>query len=582
VPLPSNLRTVPHRFLPEGLQVEDTDRTARLYDDLEARELSTAAELEAFILDGDELTGFLSEAQVRAYIDMTCDTRNPEFDARFQWMVDTIVPVVEERGFRLKRRILAAPALPELPESYDLFLRHVRAEVELFREENVPLLMEEMKLAQEFERITGAQTASFRGETLTLQQLRRYFEEPDRATREEAWRATAEVQLADAPVLDSLFDRMVDVRRRIAANAGCADYADYRFRQLKRFDYTREDSLAFDEAIARHAAPVLLSLRERRRRLLGVETLRPWDLVVDPSSSPPPRPFETVERLQEGCARIFERLDPELAYYFREMIDQGLLDLANRPGKGPGGYMNILPHSRVPFIFMNAVGTHRDVEILLHEAGHGFNYYLARDHLLDAYRFPPPEFGEVGSMAMELLARLRLDEFYAEPELGRLLDEQLRAVISLLPTIGMVDLFQHRIYADPGAGAAECHRLWLELDERFRPGLDWSGLERYRSPGWQFLHVFTIPFYFIEYAIAQLAALRIWLRFLEEPDAALRDYKRALALGGSKPLPEIFHAAGVELALHDAVVREVVESTARHFREADDQTGNAPSAVQGT
>jgi oligoendopeptidase F len=554
-------RAEPRRFIPDDLNPADIAAVARLYEQLEERDVTAGGALEALILDWDELTAFLSEARVAAYIDLTCDTRNPEFHRHYAALVETLVPLMEERGFRLKRKVLESPATGRLPGEYALYLRDLRAEADLFRGENVPLLTEELRLGQEFEVIAGRRGGTLRGERLTLEQLRRLWEEPDRATREEAWRAHAEGQLAEAAALDDLFDRLLDVRRRIAGNAGLGDYRDYRFRLLKRFDYSPEDCLALDGAIERHVVPVVLAQHERRRNLLDLETLRPWDLAVEPLAAEPPRPFETVERLQEGCARIFQRLDPQMGGFFREMVDRRLLDLDNRPGKAPGGYMDILYDRRVPFIFMNAVGTRADVDTLLHEGGHAFNYYLARHLPLTAYHFPPSEFGEVGSMAMELLARPYLSEFYSADELKRLLDEQLRGDLALLPYLAMVDELQHWIYTTPEADARACRAKWLELDARFRPGVDWSGLEGYRALGWQILHVFTLPFYFIEYAIAQIASLRLWLASLEDERGALAAYKRALSLGGSRPLPEIFRAAGLDLSFDEDTVRAVVEET---------------------
>lgn len=559
------VRTEPYRFLPSGVDPEDLERIGAFFEQLEAREVSTREQLEELILDWDELSAFLSDCKVSAYIDMTSDTRNPEYDARYRRIVERVVPLVEERGFRLEHKVLDSPAAGLLGEEYTVFLRDLRAEVELYREENIPLLTEELKLVQEFEKIAGDQKAEFRGRSCTLAQLRRFFEEPDRDTREEAWRAHAEAQLADAAALDALFDRLFEVRQRIARNAGCVNYREYRFRKLKRFDYTPEDCFALHAAVERHVVPLVQEHQEQRKRQLGISRLRPWDLAVDPTGSPPPRPFESVERLQEGCARIFHRLDGELGDYFREMIESHLLDLENRPAKGPGGYMDVLADRRVPFIFMNAVGIKRDVETLLHEGGHAFNYYLARELPLSAYHMPPHEFAEVGSMAMELLARPYLGEFYAGEELDRLLDDQLRLRLSLFPRMALVDAFQHWLYTAPAPDAAARHAKWAQLDQRFHPGIDWSGLERYREIGWQFLHVFTQPFYYIEYAIALLASLRIWLRSLEEEREALEAYKRALALGGSRPLPELFRVAGAEFAFDESTVRSVMEATAEQL-----------------
>lgn len=553
----------PHlRFVPPDLDPADAGALARLYDALEARDASTREALEALILDWDELECAVQDANALAFADMTGDTTRPDFAARYRAVVERALPVAEARGFRLRRAVLASPAVGELGEEYAVFLRGLRVEAELFREENVPLLTEELRLSHEYEKVIGGQAVELRGERLTLPQLAPLLDDPDRALREEAWRARAAVLLADAERLDETYDAMLEVRARIAAQAGLPGYREYRFRQLRRFDYGPEECFALHDAIERHVVPRVAADQERRRRALGLETLRPWDLTADPRGRGTLRLFDTADRLREGCGRILERLDPELGTLFCQMAERGLLDLESRPGKTSTGYMSPFLLRRVPMIFMSAVGTRRNVETLLHESGHALNFLLARDQPLGDYRFPPVEFAEVGSMAMELLARPWLGEFCGGEELERMLDDELTEALALLPRTAMIDAFQHWVYTTPGCDAEARRAKWIELDRRFRPGVDWSGLEELRGIGWQLYHVFALPFYMVEYSIAQLAALRIWLRSLGDPRGALEDYKRALALGGSRPLPELFQAAGVELTFDEETVRRVVEATA--------------------
>ena len=555
-------RTEPRRFVPDDLDAADAAAVSRLYDQLAEHDVSTLDELEDFILAWEELGAVIYEVNTAAYIDMTVDTTNPDYEARYLKIVEEVVPVKEQRDFEIKRKLLESPAVDSLPERYAMLLRNIRAEVELFREENVPLLSEDLKLGQEYSKIAGAEMAEFRGKTYTLPQLLPFLEETDRATREEAWRARQDAKLADAAALDELYDRMIELRQRIARNAGFANYRDYKFKEMKRFDYTPEQCMAFHEAIAKHIVPVVSQDMDERRRKLGVDTLRPWDLEVDPEGAPPLKPFEDVARLKEGCERIVQQIDPELAGYFRGMVDQQLLDLDSRQGKAPGGYMDMLSDTGVGFIFMNAVGTKDDVETLLHEGGHAFHYYLARRQPLVSYHQTTHEFSEVASMSMELLSRPYMSEFYTEEELRRLQPEQLRSTLRFFPFMSMIDSFQHWVYTtDADNGAEARRRKWTELEEKFRPHLDWTGLEQYREIGWQYLHVFEVPFYYIEYGIAQLAALRVWLNSLEDERKAVDAYKRGLALGGSRPLPDLFEAVGAGFALDDKTVRAVVEGT---------------------
>lgn len=563
MPAITSKRTTPHHFVPEDLDTTDAAAIARLYDELDRRDITTLDSLERFIGDWDELTSVIYETRTAAYIDMTSDTTNPEFEATYKKVIEEIVPLWEQRSFTLKQKLTSSPALSELGDEYEVFLRHVRAEVELFREENVPLMTEERMLDQEFQKVSGSQKAEFRGETLTLAQLTPFLEETDRPTREEAWRARLDTRLADAEKLDDIFDRMYEVRQQIARNAGFDSYRDYKFKEYKRFDYTPEDCRRFHEAIEKHVVPVVSRDNERRKGLLGLDTLRPWDLMVNPEGYEPPRPFKNAQELKDGCERIFQRIDPELAGYFRTMMDENLLDLENRPGKAPGGYMDALTDTGVPFIFMNAVGTHRDVETLLHEGGHSFHYFLARRQPLFNYQTLGigAEIAEVASMSMEYLSLPYLGEFYSEDEVKRIYDNKLRDSLQWFPFMAMIDAFQHWVYTSEKHGPKERREKWAELEARFRPELDWSGLEQYRDLGWQYLHVFSAPFYFIEYAIAQLAAMRIWLNSLTDEQGAIDAYKRGLALGGSRPLPELFEAAGASMGLDEHTVGAIVEGT---------------------
>lgn len=560
--------------MPDEFDATDPQAVSRIYSQLEERDVPTRQSLEDFILDWEEFGATIFERYSEAYVDMTADTTNPEYETTYIKIVEEIMPIVEQRDFNLKQKVLSSPGVGELGSRYEVFLRNIRSEVELFREENIPLQTEDIKMGQEAEKISGGQSAEFRGVTYTLPQLAPFFEETDPNTREGAWRARAETFLKDAQAFDDLYDRMYQVRRQTAQNAGFSNFRDYKFKQLKRFDYTPEDCLQFHDAIEKHIVPFMSQEYERWKGMLGVETLRPWDVgirpgdpVVDPEGGPPLRPFDTVERLRDGCQRIFDQVDQELGGYFRTMIEDGLLDLENRPGKSPGGYMTSFPDRRVPFIFMNAVGTKRDVDTLLHEGGHAFHYFMARQLALHSYHYAGTEFSEVASQGMELLARPYLGEFYAESDLERLLDDQLRTTLKFFPWMAMIDAFQHWVYTAEDQSAQARRAKWAELENRFRPGIDWSGLEQYRDIGWQYPHVFDSPFYYVEYGIAQLAALRIWLTSLDDESGAVEAYKRGLSLGGSRPLPDLFNAVGADLAFNDATVSAIAQGTLAQIKK---------------
>ena len=392
---------------------------------------------------------------------------------------------------------------------------------------------------------SGSLTVEFRGEQRTLTQMGRYQEEPDRPLREEAWRLVASRRLQEAERFERILDDLIVLRGRIATNAGHANYRDYAFRMRGRFDYTPADCERFHDGIEAEVMPVLRRLQARRREQLGVPALRPWDVAVDPLNRPALKPFTETSEMERGSQVIFDRLDPELARGFQTMRDLRLLDLANRKGKAPGGYQSTLSESRLPFIFMNAVGLQRDVETLLHEAGHAFHALATREEPLFAYRGAPIEFCEVASMAMELLGAPHLDVFYSEADARRARRVHLEGIVGVFPWIATVDAFQHWLYTHPGHSVADRSAAWNRLMDRFGGDIDWTGLEASRSNLWhKQLHIFLYPFYYVEYGIAQLGALQVWSNAAQDHPRALADYKAALALGGSRPLPDLFARAG--------------------------------------
>ncbi|MGY4706508.1 M3 family oligoendopeptidase [Candidatus Bipolaricaulota sp. J31] len=549
-------RDYPRLYLPEDLRVSAWDEVEPFFRELEMRSLATTAEAETWLRDLSELLSAVLEERSLRYIHMTCDTTDQRAEQLYLRFVTKIEPKLKAVLQRLREKFVGSPAAASLPEErYCVLVRSFRNEVELFREENIPLEVEEKKLAQRYQKITGAMTVEFRGKELTLQQAAKYLEDPDRDVRREVWERIAERRLRDKEELDDVFEELLSLRRRIAANVGFPDYRTYAFRKRERFDYTPEDCIAFHVAVERHVVPLLVRLQEKRQRELGVKRLRPWDLEVDPRGRPPLRPFESTAELVEGVAEIFRRLDPELGEKFSVLTCFGLLDLESRVGKAPGGYQATLAERRLPFIFMNAAGRHRDLRTLLHESGHAFHTLLARDEPLIFLRRPPLEFAEVASMSMELLTHPHWVVFYPGEDLRRAHRQHLEGIVTLLCWIATVDAFQHWIYTHPDHTRTEREETWAALRERFGGTIDWKGYEEVLRAEWhKQLHIFLHPFYYIEYGIAQLGALGLWSVYLEDRDKAVEGYKRALALGGSKPLPELFRAAGLEFGLGDGPV----------------------------
>lgn len=538
----------PRRFVPAGLDLADWAQVRPCFERQEANSprCKTAADLEEWLLDWSELSAALDEESSKRYIAMTCHTDNPEAEKAFLHFVEQIEPQVKPRQFSLAQLYIRHPIRKQLPQQrYHVFDRDTQVQVELFRPENVPLETAESKLSQQYQKLSGSLTVQFRGEEKTLVQMGRFLEEPDRGSRQEAWELVTKRRLQEADQFENIFEQLVQLRQSIARNAGFPNYRDYAFRKLGRYDYTPGDCERFHDAVEAEIMPVIRELQGERQAHLGVESLRPWDLAVDPLNRPPLRPFEEVEEMSARSQRVFEQLDPDLGGAFRRMQDLHLLDLANRKGKAPGGYQSTLAEARMPFIFMNAVGVQRDVETILHEAGHAFHALAARDEDLYAYRSAPIEFCEVASMSMELLGNKFLENFYTAAEANRARRTHLEGILGIFPWIAAVDAFQHWIYTHPDHTRAERTAAWLGLMQRFGGDVDWRGHERAQAHLWhRQLHIFIHAFYYIEYGIAQLGALQVWANARHDQTQALAQYKNALRLGGSRPLPELFSSAG--------------------------------------
>lgn len=553
----------PRRFVPVAGDLGDWEQIQPLFDGLE-RSIAcahTPEALEQWLLDWGELSAALDEESSKRYIAMTCHTDSPEAEKAYLELVENVDPKSKPRQFKLEQIYLEHPSREKLSRSrYEVFDRSVRNHVELYREENVALETEEAKLGQQYQKLSGSLTVQFRGEEKTLTQMGRFLEETDRVLRQEAWSLVANRRLEMKDQFEDIFDQLIELRQRMARNAGFDNYRDYAFKLRGRFDYNSQDCYHFHEAIAHEVIPLLKQFQNQRRLQLSLDVLRPWDLAVDPLNQPPLRPFETVETMVERTQNIFDQLDPIASDGFKTLRQLALLDLANRKGKAPGGYQCTLAESRLPFIFMNAVGVQRDVETMLHEAGHAFHALATRNENLYAYRSAPIEFCEVASMTMELLGNEHIESFYSSAEARRARRDHLEGVVEVFPWIATVDAFQHWIYTHPGHTRCERASAWDQLICRFGGEVDWSGLDAARSHLWhRQLHIFLHPFYYVEYGIAQLGALQIWSNFKQDSVSALRNYHDGLTLGGSRPLPELFRTAGCQFDFSTATVRPLVQ-----------------------
>lgn len=538
------------------------EQIAPYYDELTERSL-TAQNLPQWMADWSRLTEMVDETEARLMVSTTQNTADKAIEQRYMHFIENTYSNARAAEQRLKRKLIDSGLEPE---GFEIPLRNMRASAELFRDENLPLLAEERKLSLEFDQIMGAQTVQWDGKEITLTQLSPVLTENDRARREQAWHVMMDRWQQDRPAINVLWAKFLGVRQQIAKNADFNDYRAYRWVDLMRFDYSPDNCKQFADAIEEVVVPAATHLYARLRQRLGVDTLRPWDVEVDPHNRSPLHPFSDTVDLEAKSEAIFRQVDPVLGDYVATMRREELLDLANRKNKGGGGYCTTFAYSRQPFIFMNAVGLHRDVQTFLHEAGHAFHVYETNGLPYHRQRDYTSEIAEVASMSMELLAGPYLAAerggFYSEQEAARARIEHLEGTIQFWPYMAVVDLFQHWVYENPdtAADSASCDAQWAALWTRFMPGIDYTGYEDIMAFGWhRKMHIHEVPFYYVDYGLAQLGAVQVWRNSLTDTARAVAQYRHALSLGATRPLPELFSAAGAKFAFDAGTLRQAVD-----------------------
>jgi len=559
----ADIQKLPRHFLPADFKVTDWVSLEPYFKELDERAIDSVASLEQWLKDASELEAVISEDACWRQIKMTCDTENKELEEAFNFFMLEIQPHIQAYSDKLNRKLVENPAVADLdPEAYFTYLRNVKKNIDLFRQENIPLQAELNVEAQKFGMIAGKMTVTVNGQEYTLQQAAKFLEDPDRKLREEVYRKIAERRLQDKDALDELYTSMLQKRNQVALNAGFRNFRDFRFAELGRFDYTMEDCFKFHEAVKLHVLPLVNQIYEDKKAKLGLDTLRPWDIDAEPEGTQPLHPFKTGEELVQKTIECFNQLRPFFGDCLVQMKKMGHLDLESRKGKAPGGYNCPLAESGAPFIFMNAAGQLDDVTTMVHEGGHAIHSFLSHDLALNGFKEYPTEIAEVASMSMELFSMDHWQVFFAtNEELVRAKEQQLERVITIFPWIATIDKFQHWIYENPSHMAEERKAKWIEIvDEFTSPVLDVSGLQPYREYGWQRqLHLFEVPFYYIEYGIAQLGAIGLWQQYKKDPESALNNYINALDLGGTRTLPQLFAAAGLKFDLSPDHIKGLME-----------------------
>lgn len=574
----ADIKPLQRHFLPTDLKVNSWEDIEPSFKNLLDRPLSSKEDLEQWLKDMSELEAVITEDYCRRQINMTCDTTNKAYEEAFNFFCMQIQPRIQPYAFELNKKFVASPFADELDkEKFFTYLRSIRNSIELYREENIPLKAELAVLQQKYGAITGKMTITVNDREYTLQQAAKFYESEDRSLREEVYRKVNERRLQDKDALNELFNQLVAKRNEEAHNAGFENYRDYKFRELNRFEYTKEDAFTFHESVKLYIVPLANELYNLKKEKLKVDTLRPWDTEAEPQGTKPLEPFQSGEELVERTIECFTRIKPFFGDCLRVMRSMGHLDLESRTGKAPGGYNMPLAESGAPFIFMNAAGQMHDVTTMVHEGGHAVQSFLTHRLELNAFKEYPMEIAEVASMAMELFSMDHWDVYFGdEEELKRARIHQLERVITLFPWIALIDKFQHWIYENADHSTEQREAAWLKFFYEFTPAaIDYSGLESYVANAWQKqLHLFEVPFYYIEYGIAQLGAIGLWKQYREDKEKALQNYINALSLGGTRTLPQLYNAAGLDFNFSASHIKELMDFV---YKELHEILGHASS-----
>jgi oligoendopeptidase F len=552
------------KFLPEKFEVTNWENLKPYFDDLLTRNVAAAGDLQDWFHDRSELESIISEDLAWRYIRMTCYTENEAYRNAYQDFIQNIQPEIAPLSDQLNKKAAASPFLNSLAakDGYSIMIRNLKKEIEIFREKNVPLYTEISTQTQKYAQISGAMTVEWEGKEITLQQASVLLMSTDRAVRESVYHKITERRLKDKNTLDDLFSTLVNLRHQVAINADFENFRDYMFKSLGRFDYTPQDCFNFHEAIQREVVPVLDEFSKERKALLKVSQLRPWDKAVDPEGREALKPFTSGKELTDKTIEVFKRLDPFLGQCLSIMKEMGHLDLESRKGKAPGGYNYPLAEIGVPFIFMNATSTLRDMVTIMHEGGHAIHNFLTRDLELNDFKSTPSEVAELASMSMELISMDHWDIFFTnEAELKRAKREHLEDIIETLPWVATIDKFQHWLYQYPAHSIDDRKAEWNRTLNAFSDTVtDWSGLEAAKDYLWQKqLHLYEVPFYYIEYGMAQLGAIAVWRNFRKDPRKGLQGYQNALKLGNLQTIPEIYKAADIKFDFSQAYIKELME-----------------------
>lgn len=550
-------------LVPDGLQVTDWASVQQYYNDLLKRDIDSLDSLKQWLKDLSDIDTVVSEDFRWRYVNMTRDTTDKEVSDRLQEFYEEIDPNLKTISFKLNTKLIVCPFTKQLDDKYAIYLRSAQKQVDLFREENLPLFKEMSLLEKKYAGIIGAMSIEHDGKTLTIAQAGKLLKSSDRELRETIYRKVNDRRKQDADELENLFDELLKLRHQVALNCGFNNYRDYKFVAMGRFDYTVADCEDFHKSVAEVIVPLVAKIEEEKRQKLGLDVLKPWDTEADADPNSSLAPFSNSEELVSRSIETLAKVKPLFGEVLKDMDQAGLLDLESRAGKAPGGYNMTLPKTGLPFIFMNAAGTDRDVKTMVHEAGHAVHSYLSRDLEILGFKRYPSEVAELASMSMELFTMPYWDSFYPDAgDLQRAQKDQLKGIIGTLPWIANIDKFQHWLYTNPGHTRQQRTDAWLRIYKEFHTdNIDWSGEESVLEILWhKQLHIFEVPFYYIEYGFAQLGAVAMWQQYQADATKAIVNYSAALELGYTQSIPAIYEKAGIEFKFDNAYISSLMDT----------------------
>lgn len=554
-------------FVDEDFKLDKWEDIAKYYTRLSEKTIENIEDFLVFLQNRSELESIISEDFAWRYIKMTCDTNNEIHKADFDFFIQNIQPQIAPFDDILNKKIMQSDFKTQVSEEntdwkgLGIALKGMQASIDVFKEQNIPLFVQIQQLSSQYQSLNGSMSVEIDGETKTLQQAGVWLENPDRAKRESVYRTIQERRQLDTVQIDAIFDQLVELRHQVATNAGFDDYVQYSFKAMRRFDYTEEDCADFHNAVQKTIIPILNQLADKRKEKLNIDTLKPWDKNVDISQKPTLKPFENATDLLEKTILCFDKIDPFLGDCMKEMKARKRLDLESRLGKAPGGYNYPLEETGFPFIFMNASSLMRDVITMIHEGGHAVHSILTKDLKINSFRNFPSEVAELASMSMELISMEHWEVFFENTdELNRAKIQHLEDILATLPWVATVDKFQHWIYKNPNHSQTERNNAWLNIFESLSDNVtDWNDLQHFKQSLWhKQLHIFELPFYYIEYGIAQLGAIAVWKNYKENKEKGLEAYLSALSLGYKKSINEIYSEANISFDFSETNIKNLI------------------------